>query len=401
MKTQLIANSMANPTLQFKAAMRASVLCALFMTGCATNSNRLSTSGQPVSAQGALAQAPAKDKVLIEYRSGLTALRQGNYAEATQMLDDALLTVGGIVGTKDKAAKQSRRLFSEESKKTFIGEPYERCMAYFYRGIIYWMNGEPDNARACFRNAEFQDSDTENKEYAGDYVLFDYLDGYITSKYFGGDGSDALKRAQADFKLGKLPEYNKNANAMFFVEFGAGPSKYATGQYSEELRIREGRSVVKGAWVKVDNKAVRIAPYDDLNFQATTRGGRIMDHILANKAVFKSSTDNIGNVGIMSGAVLAGTQRGVGQEVGLGLLAAGVISKIVSSATTPSADTRAWDSLPQYISFAALDLPVGPHTATVEFTDAYGNVISSLTKNINFSVSAGNDAVVFASDHNS
>ena len=378
------------------------VALAALLAGCATNSTtKQDLSGQPVTAQTALAQAPSKDKVLIEYRSGLSALRRGNYAEAQQMLEDALLTVGGIIGTQDKSAKQARRLFSDESKKTFIGEPYERCMANFYRGIIYWMNGEPDNARASFRNAQFQDSDTENKKYAGDYVLFDYLDGYISMKYFGGDGADALKRAQENFKLGKLPEFSKSANTMVFLEFGEGPSKYATGEYSEELRIKEGRSVVKGAWVKVENKAVRIAPYDDLNYQATTRGGRVMDHILANKAVFKSTTDDFGTAGILGGAVLAGTQRGTAQEVGLGLLAAGVLSKIVSSATTPAADTRCWEGLPQYLSFATLDLPVGPHTATVEFTDAAGNVIPSLSKTINFSVSTGNDTVLFASDHNS
>jgi tetratricopeptide (TPR) repeat protein len=377
---------------------------AVALTGCATqqsNRNNFASTGLPIDPSSPVAQAPLKDRVLVEYETGLSALRRGNYEEAQRMLDDALLTVGGIIGTKDKAARQSRRMFSEESKKTFIGEPYERCMAYFYRGIIYWMNGEPDNARACFRNAEFQDSDTENKEYAGDYVLFNYLDGYITEKYFGGDGSDALKRAEADFKLGKLPPYNKSANAMFFLEFGQGPSKYASGEYSEELRIQQGRSVVKGAWIKVDNKAVRVAPYDDLNFQATTRGGRVMDHILANKAVFKSTTDNFGTAGILSGGILAGTQRGAAQGVGLGLLAAGVLSKIVSSATTPEADTRAWDNLPQYISFAALDLAPGPHTATVEFTDAYGNVIPNLTKTVNFSISAGHDTVVFASDHTS
>jgi hypothetical protein len=378
------------------------LLAGLVLAGCATQTTRRSSfNGQPVDAQTALAEAPAKDRVLIEYESGLSSLRRGNYAEAEQMLDDALLTVGGVIGANDKTAKQSRRMFSSESKKTFIGEPYERSMAYFYRGVIYWMNGQPDNARACFRNAEIQDSDTENREYAGDYVLFDYLDGYITEKYYGGDGSDALKRAEADFKLGKLPPYDKNANTMVFLEFGQGPGKYRTGEYGEELRIREGRSTVRGALIKVDNKAVRVAPYDDLNYQATTRGGRVMDHILANKAVFKSATDNAGSAGILGGAILAGTQRGTAQEVGLGLLAAGVISKIVSSATTPAADTRAWDNLPQYISFASLELPEGPHTGIVEFTDGAGNVIPNLSKNIQFTVSAGRDTVLFASDHNS
>src|SRR3954465_11775796 len=332
---------------KFTGIKRAGMVCCGALTiamwsGCTTTSTHESVSAQPVDAQTALAQAPSKDKVLLEYRSGLSALRQGNYAEAQRMLDDALLTIGGIMGTEDKSAKKSRRVFQEESKKTFIGEPYERCMAYFYRGIIYWMNGEPDNARACFRNAEFQDSDTENKQYAGDYVLLDYLDGYISTKYFGGDGSDALKRAETDFKLGKLPDYSKSANTLVFLEFGQGPTKYASGEYSEQLRIQEGRSTVKGAWVKVDNKAVRVAPYDDLNFQATTRGGRVMDHVLANKAVFKSTTDAVGNAAIVGGLIAASADRR-DPEIGLGIAAAGLIAKLVSASTTPKADTRSWD----------------------------------------------------------
>jgi hypothetical protein len=85
----------------------------------------------------------------------------------------------------------------------------------------------------------------------------------------------------------------------------------------------------------------------------------------------------------------------------LGLVAAGILSKVVAAATTPQADIRTWDNLPGYISFTALDLPPGPHTAVIEFTDAAGNVMPSLTRTINFSVSPGNSAVLFASDHNS
>ena len=89
------------------------------------------------------------------------------------------------------------------------------------------------------------------------------------------------------------------------------------------------------------------------------------------------------------------------QIAGLGILAAGVISKVVAAATTPEADTRTWENLPGYISFTALDLPPGQHTATVEFVDAAGNVLPSLTKTIQFTVNAGSDAVLFASDRNS
>lgn len=382
--------------------IRSALLLAMAfgMVGCATTpqTSFVRTGDPVVDAKSAMTQGPAKDRALWGYRGGLTALRQGNRTDAAQLLDEALLTLGGIYG-KDANARKSRGYFSGEDRKTFIGEPYERVMAYYYRGILYWMAGEPDNARACFRSAQLQDADSENKEYANDWVLMDYLDGFASAK-LSGDGADSLKRANKSFKLGTLPNYNKQANTLVFLEWGNGPVKYSSGEFGEQLRFREGASVIQGAWLKVNNKAVRIAAYDNVNYQATTRGGRVMDHVLANKAVFKSATDTLGNVGIIGGAILA-TDRNT-QGAGLGLLAAGVLSKVVSAATTPRADTRTWDNLPGFLSFASLELPVGDHTAIIEFVDGAGNVIPTYTRTFNFSVAGnGADTVLFVSDRKS
>src|SRR5512140_2407767 len=204
----------------------------LVFAGCATPPKKAPalTGNIMVDAPNQIADGPPRDRVLWQYRLAAAAMRQGKYDLAKQNLDDALLTLGGIYG-KDADAKKARSYFHAEAKKTFIGEPYERSMAYIYRGIIYWMDGEPDNARACFRSAEFEDSDAENHEYAGDWVLPDYLDGLATVK-LGGDGSEAFKRAKANSKNIILPEYNAKANVLFIVEFGPGPLKYATGQYN-------------------------------------------------------------------------------------------------------------------------------------------------------------------------
>ena len=273
-----------------------SCLVGLLMGGCATNqpTQTWPRTGDPiVDGRAAIEHGPKRDKVLWQYRTAAAAMRRGQFAVAKELLDDALLTLGGIYGT-DKDAKRARSYFSAEARKTFIGEPYERVMAYYYRGILYWMDGELDNARACFRSARFVDSDAENKEYSGDYVLLDYLDGLATAK-LNGDGSDALKRARSLAKMAKPPDYEPKANALFFVEFGNGPTKYATGQYHEELRFRAGNSTVRAVRLKADSQSARADAYDDLTYQATTRGGRVMDHILANKAVFKSTTDTIGD----------------------------------------------------------------------------------------------------------
>jgi len=351
-----------------------------------------------VDGPNAIEHGPRRDKVLWEYRTAAAAMRQGKFDLAKQYLDDALTTLQGIYGP-DPDARKARGYFHAEAKKTFIGEPYERSMAYIYRGVLYWMDGEPDNARACFRSAELEDSDTENHAYAGDWVLPDYLDGLATAK-LAGDGSDAFKRAAASAKNIHLPAYNLKANVLFFVEFGAGPTKYATGQYGEELRFHVGPPTIQSAEIKVDSSEFPVGPTDDVWFQASTRGGRAMDHILGNKAVFKSATDTAGNIALIGGLSTAALSRDqTAQEVGLGVALAGLVSKVVSAATTPEADIRSWDNLPRYLSFAQLPLSPGQHTVTVEFRDAAGMTMPNLTKTFTFDVPAdGRDKVIFVSD---
>ncbi len=374
----------------------------MLLCGCVTHVREITLTGNiMVDGPAAIANGPPRDKVLWEYRTAAAALRRGNYQMSKQMLDDALLTLGGIYG-KDKNAQKARGYFHEENEKTFIGEPYERVMAYYYRGILYWMDGEPDNARACFRSGQFEDSSSEGEQYRSDYVLLDYLDGLASVK-LSGDGSDAFQRAEALCKnYRKPPPYDAQANVLFFLEFGPGPRKYATGQYREELRFQTPVSPVQSAVINVEGRTITLGPYDDLGFQATTRGGRVMDHVLANKAVFKSATDVAGTAGIVGGAIAATSRDRTTEEVGLGVLAAGIITKVVSAATTPAADVRTWNNLPRYLSFAAIELPPGQHVATVEFRDRAGQVLPNLTKSITINVPADkHDKVVFVSDTSS
>ncbi len=396
----------------------AEFLLIIALTGCATTENpkfaQVATVAGASSAPAAAPTAPAtpkltaaqkkaakeaaRNKVLLQYRDATVAMRSGRYADAKALLDDALLTLGGIYG-KDKDAKKARSYFSEENKKNFIGEPYERIMAYYYRGILYWMDGELDNARACFRTGELEDSSDEEK-HSGDYALLDYLDGLATTK-LGDDGSAAYDRAvKSCVNSEKPPPYDSQAKALFFVEFGPGPTKLATGKYHEELRFQVPESPVASASLKINDQTIRLTPYDDLGFQATTRGGRVMDHVLANKAVFKTTTATVGTTAIVSGlAVAAASGDKTAQQVGLGVAAGGLVVSIFSALTTPAADVRAWDNLPQYLAFAALRLPPGQHAATIEFLGKDGQPVPNLTKTIPVNVPDGaRDTIVFVSD---
>jgi tetratricopeptide (TPR) repeat protein len=131
---------------------REEALFALALAGCASTPQLVMTGDVMVDGPNAMAHGPPRDKALWEYRTAAAAMRQGKFALAKEYLDDALTTLQGIYG-KSPDAKKARSYFHAEAKKTFIGEPYERSMAYIYRGILYWMDGQPDNARACFRSA--------------------------------------------------------------------------------------------------------------------------------------------------------------------------------------------------------------------------------------------------------
>lgn len=373
-------------------------LSLLVLVACATTPKtpaRPLTGDPLVDGPYALAEGPSRDRILWQYRMAGAALQQGEVDLARVQLDEALARIGNIF-TADPESRRARGYFKKEAKKTFLGEPYERAMAYFYRGIIYWMDGEPDNARACFRSGQFHDADAEDKTYAGDYVLFDYLDGLASAK-LGGDGTDALKRAQEVTQLAIPPDPRVDDNVLFFVDYGHGPTKFADGQYGEQLRFERGFSAAHEVMIRVGDQAAHVGPYDDLNFQATTRGGRVMDHVLGNQAVFKSTTDTLGTAALISGGILATDSSTEG--VGIGLLVAGLASKIIAASTRPEADTRCWDNLPLFLTFATLELPAGTHTATVEFLDAQRHAIPNLTKTVTFHVPPERrDTVIYVSD---
>ena len=80
--------------------------------------------------------------MLLDYRSAASDMRAARFADAKPRLDAALTTLGGL-SAGDKSARKSRGMFRSESSKTFRGEPYERVMAYYYRGLLYWRDGQP------------------------------------------------------------------------------------------------------------------------------------------------------------------------------------------------------------------------------------------------------------------
>ena len=373
------------------------MLCALWLTACQSPNIRPvpEFNGDLIAAgRQEIAKASAQDKNLYRLITALHALKLGQTKVARELFDEAMPSAGQILKA-DASTRMAKSLFSPENVKGFHGEPFERAMGWFYRGMIYWMDGESENARACFRTAQLMDALAEKAKYRADWVILDYLDGFITTK-LGKDGTEALKRAQSNAGKNKLPDYDKNANVLFVLQTGFGPVKKSGGDVGEELIYDGGYSGTQSIRITVKDQQVTAPIFDNLTHQASTRGNRAMDLILARKATVKKTADTIGDIGTIPGVVLMDFEDT--QEAGLALLGVGLIGKFIGGSVEPQADTRTWNNLPQHLSFASLQLPAGKHQAIIQFLDASGTALPELQKSVMLNVQTGHNTVVFVAD---
>ncbi len=373
------------------------VLALLLVAGCAgSGSQRLSdeeldalVSDKPeelCADYRRLYKEGQRNEVLNYCRLGSHALRLGMYEEAKQAFDRALERIE-VVYADSPQARKARRVWYEEGSKIFKGDPYERAMAYFYRGLLYYMDGEFDNARACFRSAQLQDAFAEDAQHRSDFAIMDYMEARCNMRLGRSDmAEESLERA-ANASLGRagigFPSLRAEDNLLVVVEIGTAPVKWGDGKHREYLRYKRGASKDHAARVFLASSAlpspVRSA---DLYYQASTRGGRELDYILGNQARFKESTETLGEATTQIGAGLVAYGLSEDDEdvtkAGLVVGAVGIASLILSSQAKPEADTRYWESLPDSVWLVSASVAPGTHELEVVYLDSQGTPLPHL-----------------------
>jgi len=295
---------------------------------------------------------------------GLAAMQQGDFATARKAFDQAIVRIDQVYAD-DPNAKKALSVFSEEKVKDFKGEPYERAMTYYYRGLLYLQEGDFQNARASFLAADLQGTMAEKETFAGDFGLMKYLAGWSSS--CSGDparGKALIEGAKrSDSKIAALPD--KPGRAMLLIDTGLAPRKVAVGQYKELMTFEPGGTadgdiVVRGPGGSLEIKDFTVG--GDVYVQASTRGGRQIDTVLNGKAKFKGDVDAAGDVAVGVGtSMMANSYNNsnmgmAGAIVGL----IGLVAKGVAAATTPAADTRTWSSLPANVMLFTADIDPQP-----------------------------------------
>ncbi len=288
-------------------------------------------------------------------RIGLAALAQGKIDIAEKALDAAAFRIDLIYADNPEAQK-AKSLWTAEKVKDFKGEPYERVMSYFYRGLVYAAKSDFQNARAMFKQADYQDTVAEAEQYAGDFSLMPYMAGWAS--YCDGNSGMAKDFLQQAVKGDKrYSEVSVEKPVVVLVETGRAPFKFGGGKFGELLQWAPhdipAQTVKACAAGEADCAMEKVILGADVGFQATTRGGRPIDAVLNGKASFKEGAQNVANVAGTIGAVGmdAALMSGNRDMAAIGMIGmfAGLAAQGVAGSTQAQADIREWEQLPGHI----------------------------------------------------
>ena len=297
-----------------------------------------------------------------------------------------------------ESEKKAQSKWHGEINKVFKGSPHEMGTFYALFALSYAERGEYEDAWRCVQNGLMHDAAAENDKYRSDDALLLYLGSVFADKIGETDSAAQcrrrLKEALASRKVtaADIVTYKNSAYAALLDENAPKPNAFIvfwTGtppQYGRKGKYGETRTTLKGAegaadfmTVSVDGGQESIVPQKlgDINFQATTRGGREMDNILASKADFKQDMKNfqavsIGISGIFFTAAAAtfDTSKemlivsGSLAAVGVAFLALDGVFYCFYDKTDPRADIRSWKTIPGQLNVMPLCLTKGKHSIT-------------------------------------
>lgn len=274
-----------------------------------------------------------------------------------------------------------------EVNKVFKGDAYERSTFYAFMALSFIREGNWEDALRCVKNGLLADADSNRDEALDDYGMLFYI-GYIAAlKMDDPDTADdymkgllrALgnRREVTDAEKERLRAYftagleNKKPNVILVLWTGTPPSVVCGGSYNEKRAIIRGSNPFDLVSVSVGSGKDHFAGgfLGDVEYQATSRGGRLMDNVLSDKATAKKAMEVSANILYIAAPVcisLAGQFSD--PVVGLSLLGAGLGCYLVGGTVhlvgymiNPAADGRYWRNLPGQFSIVPLTLEPGEY----------------------------------------
>jgi len=306
---------------------------------------------------------PHVDYALESLRLGSAAIAAGQYAEAKQAFRDAVGILDSFHTNTD--LQKWAALVGQETVKVFKGEPYERAMAHYYLGLLYYAEADYGNASACFRNALFklkvydeqndlQTDDAAESELGIAWYLLarcrQRMNDVENSKrcfQYASEASGAAAHWVSEFAL------NAKSNVVLIIETGKGPYKtpYGPNAVLADLNpIFASRAVIPDVWID-GHQAPAPAQLVNLRRIAAKRKWQTLDTIRYVKGFLSSG------IAVQQLQATGALERSILNVVGTAL-GAGV-----------SYDIRHWELMPESIFVLPLALAPGSHTLKIIYRD--------------------------------
>lgn len=319
-----------------------------------------------------MGQMTPQNKVLMYSDLGIVALQANDLDQAKRLLEDARLIIGDLTSTARQTANATSA-GSSESDKVFKGEAHERALLYLNNGLIFLAEGDLDNAQACFKSGALEDAVARDDTHRGDWLSLDLLllecarrQGRTT------DCKELVSYIRSKYQAEELPagwDDVMDPRMLCIVMVGPSPEKIAGKSKGDELQYRKVDSrvaVVRATIGQATTCEVR-QPVDDCYVQATTRGRRKMDDVLAGKAGARTGVEAVGS-GLAFAAPLV-------PVVGPLLSLTKEVSWSISDRIDSSADRRQMRMVPGRI-FMIFGRPATPgQSVLVQALDASNRVI--------------------------
>lgn len=366
------------------------VICGLFSAGCQQNKTYSKGSAavrdyydgdfaRAIQKLEPLSQKTDENYVLNNLRLGSAALTAYslNESEAAFLRAWEVINAGGV----NSGGRSVAAVWIDEKLKIWKGEPYERAMASFYLGLVYYIQRDYNNARGAFENALFKlrdyaDPDKKSSDYAEQESTFVLAHLMLGRTYLRLGRDDLANESfglarQLQPRLSQLadPGAHEGSNVLLVVDFGYGPKKVT--DYDGAIvgfaptpatvgRLPAPRVIVNDAEYPLAGLG---EPTIDTIAMAQDRRWQSIDTIRTVKTTVGTGLIAAGaGYGIYKGA--KGDFEAQDAAIVAALIGAGAVLK-----ATSQADTRQWEMVPRTVYLLPLKLPPGTHDITVSFPE--------------------------------
>jgi tetratricopeptide (TPR) repeat protein len=173
------------------------------------------------------------------------------------------------------------------------------------------------------------------------------------------------------------PQYN----VLLCIELGRGPVKYNTGEFGEMAKFSGSTPMIGEVNLRISGTTSEdiFRVECDPHYQASTRGGRMMDGILRGQALYKATMRDQGEQLSDSSQKMMYQANASGSTEMMAVASifalAGAMSHAASAKANPTADIRHWSLMPAEVVMVPCKVPAGDAEFSVNVKDQNGRIM--------------------------